>query len=151
RADIGAARRFRHPLPARPRACGIAARAVRYCTRDRSFMPRAQQRSRGTVTHCERTSVDIRRWMKQIDLCELVKTRIATVLRFIRNRDESALRRKRRGPLPQRRELYFVHTIAPCIPLREHGFVRAIAKLQTIQLTSCLFAHLDELGFDRAQ
>src|SRR5690606_31472263 len=88
---------------------------------------------------------------KQVDIRELMNTRIPAVLRLVRNRDEPALRCDRRRLPPQRRKLDLVHAIAPRIPLRERGLVQAIGELQSIELTAGELAHGIELAFDGFQ
>jgi protein phosphatase methylesterase 1 len=50
---------------------------------------------------------------------------------------------------PQRRQLDPIDTVAPRIPLRQHGLVRAVGALELGQRPGCQRAHLQQFRLDR--
>ena len=86
--------------------------------------------------------------MEQVRERELMNTRVATRLRFVRDRDQAVPSRNLLAALPQRRDLDAVHTIAPCIPLRELRFIQPIFELESVQLAASQFAHVFQLWLD---
>src|SRR5688572_2031814 len=124
---------------------------MRHCAIDKCLVTRTQQRPRRTVRHREGTTVNIRRWRKQICQCTLMHPGKAAMLLFVSNSHDAMLDRDPFSDTPQRRHFDLIDAIPPRVPLRQPRFIQAISELQVVKLTACEPAHLEERALDFAQ
>jgi hypothetical protein len=147
-AHVGAAGGLRHPLSARPEACGIARGEARDRAIDQRLVARSEQRARGAVGHRERARVDVARGAEQIRERELVQSRVRAERGLVRRGDHAVLGHELRAALPERRHDDLVDALAPRRPLHELRIAQAILGLHAQELGRRELAHLAQARRD---